>query len=320
MKDAMAVMTTEHAIDVLEAQTERQLDSHVLPDILYIMGTGRSGTTILEILLANNPGFAGVGEVNRIFRHGFLEDRTCACGRPASRCDLWSAVLSSNGWSRNDLPGLAAELEKRESHRRFPLLWAGLFDREFSIYREANEALFRSVSLATRCRVVVDSSKYAGRALLLARCFPEKVKVLCITRSAAGIISAFQKKNDVEQRPKGVLAAAAYYLYVVLSMRLARSRLKGRCFAIRFEDLNRDPAAVLEKIEAWSGYSLAAARERIAAHDWFDVCHIVTGNRLRKAGRVKFEPASGEKTASKQGISTRLLAPALEAYRKVMGF
>ena len=43
-----------------------------IPDILYIMGPGRSGTTVLHILLANNPGFFGMGEITHVFRDAFL--------------------------------------------------------------------------------------------------------------------------------------------------------------------------------------------------------------------------------------------------------
>lgn len=292
-----------------------------LPEILYIMGTGRSGTTILEILLANNPGVTGVGEVNRIIRDGFLDDRLCACGDPARQCELWSAVLSASGWAHSDLLKLASEFERQESHKRFALTYAGLPRRQFERYRAANRVLFDAVGVARGCHVIVDSSKYAGRALLLARSFPEKVRVLCITRSAAGLLRAFQKKNDAEQRPKGVLAAAAYYFYVMLCMRLVKARLKERCLAIRFEDLHRDPCTVLNDIDTWSGYSLAASRARIAADDWFDVGHIVTGNRLRKKGRVKFESTSDKKAAAEtQRIAERLIAPVLETYRKLMGF
>jgi hypothetical protein len=320
MKDAMAAMASERQIDALEMQAAHRERSRAFPEILYIMGTGRSGTTILEILLANNPGFTGVGEVHRIFRHGFLEDRTCACGKPARQCELWAAVLHSSSWQEAELPALAHEIEKGESHGRFPLVWMGLPATQLARYRTVNEVLFTQIGAATRSDVVVDSSKYASRALMLARSFPDRVKVLCITRSAAGLIRAFQKKHDAEQRPKGPLAVAAYYLYVLLCMRLVKARLQERCFAIRFEDLNRDPHAMLGRIESWSGYSLAETKARISSGGWFDVGHIVTGNRLRKKGRVKFEPTLAEDGKLPRGIGVAVLARALDAYRKLMGF
>jgi hypothetical protein len=224
----------------------------VLPDILYIMGTGRSGTTILEILLASNPGFTGVGEVKHIFRDGYLKDLPCACGLSVRQCELWSAVLRSTCWKHEDFRKLDETVEKMESHARFPLAFANVASGESrALYRRATEALFTSVAGARGSGVIVDSSKYAGRALMLSRLYPNAVKVLCITRSAEGILQAFQKQNDGEQRPKGPLAVAAYYIYVLLCMNLVRRELKDRCYAVRFEDLNRNPEAVLGEIEDW---------------------------------------------------------------------
>lgn len=292
-----------------------------LPDILYIMGTGRSGTTILEILLANNPGITGVGELKHIFRDGFLRDLPCACGRSGRQCELWSAVLQATGWDREDWREIGQVIEKLESHKRFPFVWAGLgAGRSMPLYRQASEALFNAVGAVKHSQVIVDSSKYAGRALMLARLFPDRVKVLCITRSAAGMLQAFAKKHDDEQRPKSSLAAAAYYLYVLLCMWSVQVRLRERCFAIRFEDLNRDPAATLDAIEAWSGYSLAMARARVAAGNWFDVGHIVTGNRLRRQGRVRFDPGPAETFQRERATPARLLVRLLEAYRGLLGF
>lgn len=291
-----------------------------LPDILYIMGTGRSGTTILEILLASNPGFTGVGEVKYIFRDGYLRDQPCACGRTATQCELWSAVLRSTNWNPEDCKKIGSVIERIESHARFPLTFAHVIPSgDERLYRLASEALFASVGAAKHSKVVVDSSKHAGRAITLARLFPDSVKVLCITRSAEGILNAFQKKNDGEQRPKGPLAVAAYYIYVLLCMSLVRRRLKDRCFAIRFEDLNRSPEAVLTAIERWAGYSLASAKAKLAEGDVFDVGHIVTGNRIRKKGRVRFEPsAAGSSVPS--SAARRVLASVLEKYREWMGF
>jgi hypothetical protein len=289
-----------------------------LPEILYVMGTGRSGTTILEILLANNPGVTGVGELKDIFKDGFLGSRVCACGRTGRQCAMWSRVLGRIGWDRNDCVRLDEVVAKLESHRIFPLLFLGLVGRRTWLqYRQAAEALFGAVGALTQSRVIVDSSKYAGRALALARLFPDRVRVLCITRSAAGILAAFAKPNE-EQRTKGIIAAAAYYVYALFCMRCVRSRLGERCFAIRFEDLNGDPATTLGAIEAWSGYSLAASRSRLSADEWFDTGHIVSGNRLRKQGRVKFAPSSTVNVLP--GAAARLLARAMEAYRRLLGF
>lgn len=299
-----------------EAVPRERSAEDAVPGILYVMGTGRSGTTILEVLLTNSQGVTGTGELKHIFRDGFVRNVPCACGKPARECELWSEVLRQSNWSREECVELSRAIDGLEGHGAFPRLFLGAADAEsIQRHREATERIFRSVQRITRCDAIVDSSKYPSRALLLDRAFPDKVRVVCITRSAAGLLAAFRKQNESEQRPKTTLVASAYYLYVLFCLRLVKARLKDRCLVIRFEDLNRDPAGTLKAIEDWSGYSFAGSRARIAAGEALDVGHIVTGNRLRKKGRVRFEPSSSRVDAGRA-----LIARVLEMYRNVLGF
>jgi hypothetical protein len=317
---------TTHAFDETRWRARDQLETQeeavdAMPDILYVMGTGRSGTTILEVLLTNDDGITGTGELKHIFRDAFIRDLQCACGKSGHQCELWARVLHSSGWSQTDCATLGKLVEQVESHANFPMVYLGLQNkRAVDAYTKASTTLFRSVARITGSSVIVDSSKYPARALLLERLYPGKVKVLCITRSAAGLITAFQKKNENEQRPKGRFAVVAYYLYVLLCMWLVRSRLRSRCLVIRFEDLNRNPVDVLAKIEQWSGYSLATARAKTASGDWFDVGHIMTGNRLRKKGKVKFDPSAGKAGIPESPPTPRRLSAFLEAYRTLLRF
>jgi len=315
---------TTHAFDQTRWRARERIHAPVeaadsMPDILYVMGTGRSGTTILEVLLTNDEGITGTGELKHIFRDAFERDLQCSCGNSGHRCELWARVLHASGWTPEDCRELGTTTEQVESHANFPLVYLGIESKQArELHAKASTTLFRSVARITGSSVIVDSSKYPARALLLERLYPGKVKVLCITRSAAGLIAAFQKKNDAEQRPKRRFAVAVYYLYVLLCMRLVRARLRERCFVIRFEDLSRNPLDVLAKIEQWSGYSFSSAIRKAAGGDWFDVGHIMTGNRLRKKGRVKFDPAASQSGPSQNHAGW--LPALLESYRRLLQF
>jgi hypothetical protein len=305
---------------VRKAET-REVAFAAMPDILYVMGTGRSGTTILEVLLTNDPGVAGTGELKHIFRDGFVRDQTCACGKPGHDCELWSQVRSAAGWEKQDCESLGRLVDRLESHANFPRAYFGLESApDVERYAQANTKLFRSVARIMDSPMVVDSSKYPARALLLSQLYPGKVKVLCLTRSAGGLMSAFQKKHDDEQRPKSRFAVAIYYLYVLLCMSLVRHRLRENCLAIRFEELQRDPMGVLTAIERWSGHSFATARAKTAAGDWFNVGHIMTGNRLRKQGKVRFDPAAAKSSHSVASHHPKILTYVLDGYRRLLRF
>lgn len=290
-----------------------------MPDIIYVMGTGRSGTTILEIMLANNSRFTGVGEFKHVCQHAFIENRICSCGKTALSCERWSGVLAATGWDRKNCAEVHRLVTGVENHRRFPLLWAGLVGKdEMATYRRAIEVLYTSVAALSGSSVLIDSSKYQGRALALAKSFPGKVKVLCLTRSAAGLIAAFRKKDDAaDVHPKSLVWIATYYAYTLFCMWAVKARLKERCLAVRFEDLQQEPQVVLDRIGRWSGYSLLASQEQLSSGVPFTVGHIVSGNRIRTKGKVLFERDPREPTLTG---GARALAKVLEALRGSLGF
>src|SRR3989442_14068903 len=60
--------------------------------VLYIGGWGRSGSTLLDRMLGQVPGFFSLGEVREIWQSGLTENRPCGCGAPFPDCVLWTAV------------------------------------------------------------------------------------------------------------------------------------------------------------------------------------------------------------------------------------
>lgn len=281
-----------------------------IPEIIYIMGSGRTGSTILEILLANNPGIVGVGEITHVFRDGFIDDVICSCGKPALKCALWSSVLKECNWHQDEIQSLVELFRAIEWHSKFPTLALNLVSRRtLRKYHDVNRNLFQAVASVSNSKFIVDSSKYAGRALALSNVFPGKVRVICLTRSPAGIVSSFQRTDAEEQRPKSLFSTVVYYLYVMSCLRVVAWRLGSRVLHVRYEEMVADPQGTLTRIEEWCDLDLSLAREMLTQNAWFDVGHIVTGNRLRKKGRVKFKPnvAKPRMSALAPRLSTKIM-------------
>ncbi|HMB70712.1 MAG TPA: sulfotransferase, partial [bacterium] len=62
--------------------------------VLYIAGNGRSGSTLLDVILGQIPGFFPVGEVRNVWDYGVVENRPCGCGEAFHDCPFWSRILS----------------------------------------------------------------------------------------------------------------------------------------------------------------------------------------------------------------------------------
>lgn len=303
---------------MLDANISRP-EEGVFPRILYIMGTGRSGTTILEVLLANNPGVVGVGECTHIFRDGYIANKACSCGELTSSCNLWSKVRAYCGWQGAVLQSVDFLFNNVSRHIRFPLTVTGLIPRTvLRSYKDINDCLFRAVSSLSKAAVIVDSSKYAGRALTLARIFPGETRIICLTRSPAGLVGAFQKQDAGEQPPKSLLATFFYYLYSMTCFRIVTWLLGTKVLRVRYEDFIENPIGTLNKIEAWGGLNLEQVKGKIFENQWLGIGHIVTGNRLRLQGKVKFQP--NMPITTQLPLMQKPLIWVMNIYRTILGF
>ena len=64
--------------------------------LIYIGGYGRSGSTLLEYLLASHPAVVACGEVERHLQ-SFGRKTRCTCGLPIEECPIWGAFRHTKG-------------------------------------------------------------------------------------------------------------------------------------------------------------------------------------------------------------------------------
>lgn len=257
--------------------------------VLYIMGTARSGSTILEILLAHGERCLGVGELTAIVQDGFIENKPCSCGAPFDQCTFWSKVKEKLALSPEALQEWTELQHKVEWHTGFLRQCFGLLSaREWERYCEYNRKLLQALREISGAAIIVDSSKYAGRAFALSRMNGVDLRVICLTRSPEGLMASFQKPNKDEQRPKKPWAVFRYYVFVMISLRVALKRLGGRTARLRFEDLIADPVAAISEIGQKNEVIVGDVVGKLKRNETFEVGHLVTGNRLRKNKKIQF--------------------------------
>ncbi len=84
--------------------------------LIYIGGYGRSGTTLVESLLATRPDILACGEVASCLRDRL--DRGCTCGKTRQDCDVWGPFYQTpNGPRGMGHAGLTLALLDRASDR-----------------------------------------------------------------------------------------------------------------------------------------------------------------------------------------------------------
>lgn len=76
--------------------------------VVYIIGAGRSGSTLLGNILGEVDGFFHAGDLVRIWKFGVRRDTACGCGATVRSCPLWLDVLD------RACPGLLDDEERIE--------------------------------------------------------------------------------------------------------------------------------------------------------------------------------------------------------------
>ena len=106
----MSVTSTHPKVTQVKEKTEQ-----VLVRVLYVAGYGRSGSTLLGDLWAQECNVQHLGELSNIGSHEFWNRARCSCGE--TPCEFWEAIRSKVNalptvplWSRSKcltgLPGL----------------------------------------------------------------------------------------------------------------------------------------------------------------------------------------------------------------------
>ncbi|MGN6302711.1 MAG: sulfotransferase, partial [Angustibacter sp.] len=173
------------------------------PTVVFIAGSGRSGTTLLERVVGAVPGFAAVGELLDLPRRVAPLDEMCGCGKPFSQCAIWQAVgqRAFGGWSEQNLRELH-ELQARVARQRhLPRLLVSrqgtAFDRDVREYAARYLRIVTAVAQESSARVVVDASKWPALALALHRGGVD-VRVLHLVRDVRGVAHSLSR-NDIER-------------------------------------------------------------------------------------------------------------------------
>lgn len=258
--------------------------------LVYIMGTGRSGSTVLEILLGHGEDCIGVGELSKIVEDGIIDNKICSCGTVFDKCMLWSEVLLVLGINDIDIVRWAKLQKKIDWHDGFlRKIFNPLYAKDLNDYLSYNENLLNAIKKVSRKNIVIDSSKYAARALALSECNNIDLSIIWLTRSPKGLIDSFGKINKNEQPPKKPWAVVLYYFYVSISSLIVQKKNKKKVIRVRYEKLLKDPELELFRIGEKCEINLSSVVQKIKNNQIFDTEHLITGNRLRKNKYIKFD-------------------------------
>ena len=265
------------------------------PTILLIGGTGRSGSTLLDRLLGELPGFVAVGELRYTWSEALADNRYCGCGTRFLDCPFWSEVgrRAFGSWDQINPSEVVALERSIARHRHIPLLaashtaptrYSSLLDRYLGILGPMYAAI-RDVSGAN---VIIDSTKDAAYAHVLRRMPDVDFRLLHLVRDSRGVAWSWAKvvRSDPDHYMRRFSPPVTALRWMTSNLMVESLGWFGvPRLLLRYETLVAQPRAALATIASFAGQpsdpkALAFVQGGGA---WLGAHHTVAGNPMRMA-------------------------------------
>ncbi len=258
-------------------------------DVIYVGGSGRSGSTLLDRVLGQLPGVISAGEIRDVWRAGVRENRLCGCGVPFDACPFWTRVgdAAFGGWSRVD----AADADRLLGSISLRDAMAPNRSPTAARRRQLIRDLYGGIAAASGADVLVDSSKSPSYGAIVAASVPSRTTFVQLVRDSRGVAYSWSKVvkrpdtpgRDVEMlRLSPISVALRWILHNGALEAMARREPTVR---VGYERLVRDTRAEVHRIMEAAGRPVSDAGVAFIHDGRVDLRpdHTVMGNPMRLA-------------------------------------
>jgi hypothetical protein len=266
--------------------------------VVYLAGSGHTGSTLLALFLDAHPRIVSVGETSfkrKVQRRGGA-NLVCTCGAAYAECPFWREVfrgvrssgleLGAEQWS-NDFRyqgWLTHRLLSRYSGR--PVLRAiqqaaakvlPSHQARIEAVRRVNVEFVRTVLRLAGADVFFDTSKRAMRLQHLLDTPELDVRVVKLVRDVRGYVSSAKKRG--QSVPD---AARTWRTDQENIEHLTRRMPADRVMLLRYEDVCRDPRSWLKRTYGFCGVEAIDPPEAVVSSE-----HHVIGNNMRRNEQIR---------------------------------
>jgi hypothetical protein len=226
----------------MSAQSKPESLNTVKPKVIYVMGAGRSGSTIFGVALGNCEGIFDAGELEAWLRRSGVPNFG-----GTERLRFWETV-SEDISDAAELFGEEAWLCLEHSSSLLRIDRWLKRRRLRQRYREITEDLYRAIAKSSGEANIVDTSHYPLRVRELQSLNGIELYLIYLVRTPQNVVDSFNRR-DVDQRPKSPFATNIYlWVTHLLSVLVFLHHRSDRRLFVRYEDFIASPEGVLRDI------------------------------------------------------------------------
>jgi hypothetical protein len=267
--------------------------------VVYVAGSGHTGSTLLALILDSHPEICCVGETSikpAIVKRGGGTTQSCSCGVPVAQCPFWTQVFERIRQGGRDIAAThwtnEYKLRNRRAQRLMKRACASARGRSFvrwaadhfpgyasKVHRAdaVNVALIEAALAISGARVFADTSKGLTRLVHLQRLPQLDIKLVRLVRDVRGYAAS------AKRRGLHVADAARTWLRDQVSIAEVSDILgPGRVHQLRYEDMCGEPETTFRALWQFCGVAHVAAPSVVEATQ-----HHVLGNSMRLGGQIR---------------------------------
>lgn len=239
--------------------------------LIYVLSNGRSGSTLLELMLNTHPAIWTVGEAHQLPWELRRRMTGCGCGTAVGECDFWKPLLA-----RIPLDADVPIDWFREGHGTGRVLrWAHLariaglgsrhLDQPMEQYADTNWRYLSTVKEAAEAhagrpmRWLVDASKCPYRLFWLGQSDLFDIRIVHLMKGPRGFVYSMTKqrlpKRDLEQLRITVRMSGRWLVENSIMSAACSAFDHSQWLRVQYEELAGDPRGALDRIGNWLGLS-----------------------------------------------------------------
>ncbi len=214
--------------------------------VIAISGSGRSGSTLLSLLLSQDTQVFNLGQLRHLWR-SYADNEPCSCGQNLSTCPIYGDQVADA--SRMQELGKAFFKDAAgQSDWSDPQVRARLQARH-SDYLAGVRAVLNTIVLATQATHFVDSSKAPEMALAFSLLPNVELYLLNLVRDPRAVVCSWYKKK---QSYSAVIKNARDWTARQRRLEDWKPGLGARFYTLRYEDLATKPVDAIESVAEWA--------------------------------------------------------------------